>query len=510
MSKTQYEVSSATHQWVRAIAPGAAVNTVLVVESASLKEARNGPFWMLDLKDATGSLSARVWSPLSQMFTDIPVGSLVVVEGRAERYREQIQCSVTGLRVLDEEETAGVDASIFMPASARSPLIMLEELEAMADAVFVHAPWKDFMRRVLRDEDVRPRLLKASAARGIHHARVGGLLEHTLGVARLCLHFVELYPQLDRQTLLAGAICHDLGKLWELTSGLTTDYTDEGRLAGHIFLGLERLRPHMEAAGLEEPLRLHLQHLVLSHHGQYEFGSPRLPQTAEALALHYADNVDAKMDQCRALFGDMAPQEAAWSPFQRSLERAMYRAPRTPDDSAVPDERSTVFAADVDDNVLQGDLPQDDFPQSGFVEDAVPAAGFVEEDIPQIDFPEVDIPADDFPEVDISDMPDYTDDPGPDDLLQCVPECLPDVPDVPDVPDLPDVVDVPDPADKPVMPDAPDLADVPEVREMSDESGAIAVSDPEPDDAPEASEPAPEEHAKTKKSRLEARQCSLL
>lgn len=502
MSKTQYEVSAATHQWVRGITPGTPVDTVLVVESASLKEARNGPFWMLDLKDATGSLSARVWSPLSQMFTDIPVGSLVAVEGRSERYREQIQCSVTALRVLDEDETAGVDASIFMPASARSPLIMLEELEAMADAVFVHEPWKLFIRRVLRDEDVRPRLLKASAARGIHHARVGGLLEHTLGVARLCLHFVELYPQLDRQALLAGAICHDLGKLWELTTGLTTDYTDEGRLAGHIFLGLERLRPHMEAAGLEEPLRLHLQHLVLSHHGQYEYGSPRLPQTAEALALHYADNVDAKMDQCRSLFGDMEPQDAAWSPFQRSLERAMYRAPRTPE-GVVPDEQAEPLdvsepdpQADREENtedytVQDADFPQDDVPEAYLenLPDELSAGVLVDLD----DLPD-DLPADLAGAPDL-DMPAYLDDaPGPEEFPECLPDMIPDeaagmTVSTEAVAPMPNLT---------VTPDTPVAAKTPaESRKTVDPDGA-------------GDEAETEEHPKTKKPRLEARQCSLL
>lgn len=480
MSKTQYELTAATHQWVRAIAPGIPIDTVLVVESASLKDARNGPFWMLDLKDATGSLSARVWSPLSQMFTDIPTGSLVAVEGKAERYREQIQCSVTALRVLDEEEAAGVDVSIFMPASARSPLIMLEELEAMADAVFAHEPWRLFVRRVLRDEDVRPRLLKASAARGIHHARAGGLLEHTLGVARLCMHFAELYPQLDKQALLAGAICHDLGKLWELTTGLSTEYTDEGRLAGHIFLGLERLKPHMDASGLEEPLRLHLQHLVLSHHGQYEYGSPRLPQTAEALALHYADNVDAKMDQCRSLFGDMEPHEAAWSPFQRSLERAVYRAPRTPASAGaefvVPDEEPEPEGVCEGDEADFVQISEEDFIQIS--EDNFEAA------FPQDDQPDLEPPA-------------YLDDdPGPEDCNENLQEdCIGDLPDTL-AEALPDEVLQEDSmAETAIQEAAPEPAPV-----------------PEPAPAPEAvvvAELSSDEHPKAKKSRLEARQCSL-
>lgn len=389
MNKTQRaSVPDSEHQYVRSITPGTAVNTVLAIAEAVRKEARNGPFWIVELKDATGNLPARIWSPLAQQFEDIPSGRLALVEGRAERYREQTQLSVTALRLLSDEETAVLDTTAFMPSSARSPLLMFDELEALADAVLTHVPWRDFLRRALHNDDIRTRLLKATAAKGIHHARVGGLLEHTLGVVRLCLHFAERYPQLDRQTLFVGAVCHDLGKLWELTSGLSTEYTDEGRLAGHIFLGLEHLRPHIEAAGLAQDQVLHLQHLILSHHGEYAYGSPRLPQTAEAIALHYADNMDAKMDQFRALFSDIGPEEGVWSPYQKSLERAVYRAPRTPlEDFAASVAENEAFSRNggLENNFAENDFP-DDFPQENIPLDEYP------EEIPQDDFPENDFP----------------------------------------------------------------------------------------------------------------------
>ena len=129
---------------------------------------------------------------------------------------------------------------------------------------------------------------------------------------------------------ISGALFHDIGKIAELSGGLANDYTDEGRLVGHINLGLELLAPHLKKARVEPELALHFRHLVLSHHGLYEYGSPRLPQTAEALALHYADNLDAKLAQTRALFRDVNEGESAWSPYQRTLDRALYQAPRTP------------------------------------------------------------------------------------------------------------------------------------------------------------------------------------
>ena len=211
------------------------------------------------------------------------------------------------------------------------PRHRLDELEALCRKEFTYKPWRKFILSVLEDEAIRVPLLTAPAAKSVHHAWVGGLLEHTLSVATLCLRFCDHYPDLDRQTLLAGAICHDLGKIWEFSGGLANDYTDAGRLVGHINLCLGKLDRHLAKSGLDEELILHFQHLILSHHGLYEYGSPRLPQTAEAFALHYADNIDAKITQSRSLFGELEDGESGWSPYQKSLERQLFQAPKTPE-----------------------------------------------------------------------------------------------------------------------------------------------------------------------------------
>ena len=221
--------------------------------------------------------------------------------------------------------------SVFMASSSRPPQEMLDELEALCRKEFTYKPWRKFILSVLEDEAIRVPLLTAPAAKSVHHAWVGGLLEHTLSVATLCLRFCDHYPDLDRQTLLAGAICHDLGKIWEFSGGLANDYTDAGRLVGHINLCLGKLDRHLAKSGLDEELILHFQHLILSHHGLYEYGSPRLPQTAEAFALHYADNIDAKITQSRSLFGELEDGESGWSPYQKSLERQLFQAPKTPE-----------------------------------------------------------------------------------------------------------------------------------------------------------------------------------
>ena len=314
------------------ITPGGDVRGLFLIGAASQQQARNGPFWRLELRDASGVIEARIWSPLSREYSELAAGQIAEVEGRADMFRDQMQLSVSRLRLLSDAEREPLDVADFLLSSSRPAADMLAEIEAMCRTELRHKPWRRLMASLFRDEDIRARLLTATAAKSVHHAWAGGLLEHMLGVARLCLMFAGLYPELDRQVLLVGALTHDLGKLWELSGGLANDYTDEGRLIGHISLGLEKLEPHIRKSGLEPELALHLRHLVLSHHGLPEYGAPREPQTAEAFALHHADNVDAKLVQLRSLFDDaLDPEAAVWSPYQTTLKRAVFRAPRTPD-----------------------------------------------------------------------------------------------------------------------------------------------------------------------------------
>lgn len=317
-------------QWIKDVTTYCEVSSLFLVAGSSLQQAKNGLFWRLELKDATGSIEARIWSPLSQEYAKISVGSIVEVSGRVESYREQLQLNVTQLRIFEESEMSSLDMTMFLPASTRQPQEMFDELEVLCDKEFVHKPWHMFVLGVLHDPDVKARLMVAPAAKGVHHAWVGGLLEHMLSVAKVCLMICDHYSCLDRQTLLAGALFHDLGKIWELSGGLENEYTDEGRLIGHINISLEKFQKYLLAAGLEEGLAMHFKHLVLSHHGFYEYASPRLPQTAEAFALHYIDNLDAKITQSMTALKDIPDGETAWSSYQKTLERQLYQATRTP------------------------------------------------------------------------------------------------------------------------------------------------------------------------------------
>jgi Predicted HD-superfamily hydrolase len=318
------------NQFISDLSVGDEVATLFLLGAATQGQARNGPFWKLELRDSSGNLEAKIWSPQSQLYTNLAAGDIVEVAGRVSMYRERLEVAVDRLRVLDETEKAALDFSLFMPASERPASELLAELERLCKTTFTHGPWKKLLKLVLADPWVAAHLPTAPAAKVMHHAYAGGLLEHTLGVARLCMTFADTYPHLDRQTLLAAALCHDIGKLWELSQGLATEYTGEGRLMGHISQGMDFLDPLIRKAGLEEHLALHLKHLILSHHGQYEFGSPRLPATGEAFALHYADNLDAKINQIKTALGNIPDGESGWSAYVSGLDRTVFKPLPTP------------------------------------------------------------------------------------------------------------------------------------------------------------------------------------
>ena len=350
------EVLMIQRQSIRDLAPNSEVDSVFLLGGASLQQSRNGPYWRLELRDAGGTLEAKIWSPLSSSFHDLTAGQLVQIRGRVGTFRDQLQLTVDELHVLTDEEIAETDLAQFMPSSSRPVPEMQEELESMIERELTHLPWKRFVRSVLEEDRVRRALPVAPAARSVHHAYVGGLLEHMLSVAGLCLRIAEQYPELDRQLLCAAALLHDIGKLEEMSGGLVNEYTDAGRFLGHITQGLIMMEPHLVASGLENAQALHFRHLILSHHGELEYGSPKQPATAEAFVLHYADNIDAKIAQWRSLFpsseehasgeemGKTGLDGLQWSPRQNLLGRALCRVPRTPDTASVLAQETDVPA----------------------------------------------------------------------------------------------------------------------------------------------------------------------
>jgi 3'-5' exoribonuclease len=324
--------------YVRDLAEGNSISEVFALSKAQRKEAKNGPYWQLTLTDRTGNIEARIWFPQSQQFEALQPEQFVAVNGQVASFKDQLQMNISDMAVIDPRE-AGLDLTDFVPSSTIPPEELLQEMEEFLHAELTFKPWKALCKSVLHDEHIRASILSAPGAKSIHHAYAGGLLEHTLAIMRICKALSQLYPQVDKEILLVAALFHDLGKAFELSHGISREYTDAGRLLGHIQLGLETLEPFLrKTKDLPEALAMHLKHLIVAHHGELAFGSPCLPQTVEAFILHYADNLDAKVNTVHgALTAPDGEEVSGWSEYHRTLGRYLYQPMRTPVSAKAPE-----------------------------------------------------------------------------------------------------------------------------------------------------------------------------
>jgi 3'-5' exoribonuclease len=307
-------------QWVSDLAEGASVDDVFLLGECGLRRTRAGAsFLSLVLSDRTGRISAVKWEAKEEEARIAVPGDPVRVKGYVESYKGQRQVVVRQMAAVPGETP---DLADFLPASPLDPGRMAEDLRGLLDAVR-RPPLRSLLDAFLGDAAFMAAFCRAPAATRLHHAYLGGLLEHTLALARACVAAADLYPSLDRELLLAGAFLHDAGKIEEMTCDRALAYTDRGRLLGHISLGAALIAK--KAASVENfPADLLdlLTHMVLSHHGRYEYGSPRLPMTAEAYALHLLDDLDAKMKAVESLKeGD---RKGNWTDFVRTFERSFY------------------------------------------------------------------------------------------------------------------------------------------------------------------------------------------
>ena len=296
------------------------------------------PFWSFVLSDATGSVDVKIWSPDDCGLADPPAEGAVlfVRDAMATTYRDALQISIKKAQLVTE--SCEVDPAWFCPQGEKEAEDLFAELCELSEKTITHKPWKDFLAAIFSDKALREAFCRAPGAVEVHHAYIGGLLEHTLGVVRLVLRFCDLYPELDRELLFVGALLHDIGKINEYACATTISVTDEGRLLGHMGIGLAMLEPFLKQSSLSPDRVLHLKHLILSHHGELAFGSTVLPQTQEAIALHFADNFDAKMAICRKVFR-ATKKEQRWTESVLSLDRRrLLRVEKTPEQTKAQEQ----------------------------------------------------------------------------------------------------------------------------------------------------------------------------
>jgi 3'-5' exoribonuclease len=320
---------------VKDLVEGEAVTSFFLAKQVQVRQRRTGePFLSLVLADRTGEVAAVMWEGVEEASRGLAEGDILKVQGLVGTYQGERQLTVARLRKAAAEE---VGLEQFLPRSPLDPSLLLGRLRAVIDGMR-----EPFLRRMLQslfeDEAFLAAFTIAPAAKAIHHAVLGGLLEHTASVAGLCELLAGYYPALDRDLLLAAAILHDVGKIRELAWDRTFDYTDAGRLLGHITLGAllveERLR---SVPDFPDALRERLLHCILSHHGELEWGSPKRPKTLEAMVLHYAEDLDGKVNGfLHFAEAHPDPQRPGWTQYYRSLDRYLFfgrgeRPDSTPD-----------------------------------------------------------------------------------------------------------------------------------------------------------------------------------
>ena len=301
---------------------GETIRNVYLCKGKRSAETRNGkPYDNLLLQDKTGILDGKVWDPNSQGIADYDEKDFIEVYGDVISYNGNLQINIKQIRRAEEGE---YDPADYMPTTEKNVESMYEELLA-----YIRQIRSPYLKAVLeyyfvKDEEFIGRFKRHSAAKTVHHSFSGGLLEHTMSVVHLCEYFAGAYPILNRDLLLTAAICHDIGKTKELSSFPDNDYTDEGQLIGHIVIGVEMVDEALRTIpGFPEKLANELKHCIIAHHGELEYGSPKKPALAEALALNLADNADAKMQSLTEIFKGKTGME--WLGFNRLFESNLRR-----------------------------------------------------------------------------------------------------------------------------------------------------------------------------------------
>ena len=308
--------------WVRELRPGTSVEETFVVRSKETRQRRGGGSYLaMTLGDRTGQVTALAWENVGEVGSVCEVGRVVGIRGQVQRYNQRLQVIVRQAKAVEPES---VDENLFVRSASVDPLILWQRLLALVEEVR-DADLRQLLFRILSDPEVEAALKVAPAARGMHHAYRAGLLEHTVSMATLARPLAEHY-RANAELVVTAVILHDLGKIWELETGPSIEYTDDGRLLGH--LTLEVLHVDRVIAGLDDfprETRRQLLHILLAHHGEYEYGSPRRPKTPEALLVHLIDTLDSKMAGMReAVDGDGETGEA-WSAYSKILGRPVYR-----------------------------------------------------------------------------------------------------------------------------------------------------------------------------------------
>jgi len=317
--------------WIKDLKAGTEVEESYAVRSSDVRQGRGGGSYLAaTIGDRSGEVTALVWQNVDRLREVFEPGNVVAVTGQVQRYNQQLQVVVRKAESVADEV---VDHEDFVRSSAVDPAVLWKTLNSFIEEVG-DENLRQLLFRIFSDQEVERLFKVAPAARGMHHAFRSGLLEHTVSVVTAAKMLASHYGA-DQDLVVAGALLHDLGKIWELELGPSIEYTDDGRLLGH--LPMEVLYVEKRISELErfpaETRRL-LLHILLSHHGEFEYGSPRRPKTPEALLVHMVDNLDSKMAGMWEAINADGSDDEAWTPYSRILGRFIYRRRPGSDDES--------------------------------------------------------------------------------------------------------------------------------------------------------------------------------
>jgi len=297
------------------------VQSTFLVKYIAEAHGRDGKAYInLVLSDATGEIPSRIWSGLSDLAHPIEKGQFVKVEGKLNLYQGKKQFIISHIHPIDQNE---LDLADFISTSKLDPEVMFAELIKVVESL-EEFYIRSLLLKILTDAEIERRLKKWQAGKTIHHAYTAGLLEHILSCTKLAI-FLSQHYSANKSYVVAGCILHDLCKIYELTDGHTVDYTEEGKLVGHLVKGVELVeRYSYKIEEFPHDQKMHLKHILLSHHGELEYGSPKLPQTKEAYLVHLIDLMDSKMASVMEVMQkDTTPGH--WSGFVKHLDRIIYK-----------------------------------------------------------------------------------------------------------------------------------------------------------------------------------------
>ncbi|GJQ60467.1 MAG: HD family phosphohydrolase [Candidatus Scalindua sp.] len=310
-------------KYISQFGSGDVIDSIFLVQRKELRTTKNGSLYIqTQLADRTGVIDARMWDASSHFFESLADESFLRVKGKTEIYQNRMQLIIISLAKIDQSEIKLAD---YLPSTKRNVNDMFAELKTIVNTI-KQPHLKKFVTIFFEDKELCKKFCTAPAAVQYHHAFLGGLLEHTLSVAQLGVKIAPLYPNLNRDLLICGILFHDIGKVTELCYDRNLHYSDEGQLVGHLISGIQIVDEKAKLIeGFPKTLLDLLKHMILSHHGEYEWGSPKLPMTVEALTLHYLDNLDAKIHAFNKAIANDKDTKDNWTGFNKMFERKLFK-----------------------------------------------------------------------------------------------------------------------------------------------------------------------------------------